>query len=97
MFSKEDLTPNNDPHIKQLRDDFGCMITQTQGVMWEKFLQYIFPTFVSNYDHIALVLYDMFIPDQVLHVVDVDKMIKICLNIIFRLCLQEKWGILGNQ
>ena len=42
----------------------------------ENFLQYIFPTFVSNYDHIALVLYDMFIPDQVLHVVDVDKMIK---------------------
>ena len=76
MFSKEDLTPNNDPHIKQLRDDFGCMITQTQGVMWEIFLQYIFPTFVSNYDHIALVLYDMFIPDQVLHVLDVDKMIK---------------------
>ena len=31
---------------------------------------------MSNYDHVALVLDDMFIPDQGLHAVDVDKMIE---------------------
>ena len=44
--------------------------------MWGNFLQYIFPTFVSNYDHIALVLDYMFIPYQGLHEVDVEDMIK---------------------
>ena len=73
MFAKEDRIPNNDTHIKQLRDELGCTITRTPGVMWGNFLQYISPTFVSNYDHVALVLDDMFIPDQGLHAVDVEK------------------------
>ena len=76
MFAKEDCIPNNDPHLKQLRDKLGYTITQTPGVMWGNFLHYIFPTFMSNYEHISLVLYGMIIPDQGLHEVDVDKMIK---------------------
>ena len=76
MFAKEDHIPNNDPHLKQLRDELGCTITQTPGVMWGNFLHYIFPTFMSNYEHISLVLDGMIIPDQGLHTVDVDKMIK---------------------
>jgi hypothetical protein len=76
MFAKENRISDDDPHLHRLQDELGCTIVRTPGVMWGTFLQYVSPTFVSNYDHVALVLDDMFIPDQGPHAVDVNKMIR---------------------
>ena len=64
MFAKEDRIPDDDPHLRRLIDELGCAIPRTPGLFWGDFLQFITPTFVANYDYIALHLDDIFIPDQ---------------------------------
>ncbi len=64
MFAKEDRIPDDDPHLRRLIDELGCAIPRTPGIAWGDFLQFITPTFVANYDYIALHLDDIFIPDQ---------------------------------
>ena len=55
MFGKGDRIPDDDEHLVVLRDELGCSISRTPSVTWDwgTFLQYISPTFVSNYDYIA--------------------------------------------
>jgi len=76
MFSKEDRIPDNNAFLISLQNELGCSISRTPGLMWGDFLQFISPTFVSNYDYVALVLDDVFIPNQGPHAVDANKMIE---------------------
>ena len=79
MFGKGDRIPDDDEHLVVLRDELGCSISRTPSSItwdWGTFLQYISPTFVSNYDYIALVLDDVFIPDRGSRAVNPNKLIK---------------------
>jgi hypothetical protein len=76
MYAKEDRIPDDDPHLRRLIDELGCVIIRAPGTMWGDFLQYITPIFVSNYEYIALVLDDIFIPDRGPHAVDANKMLE---------------------
>ena len=76
MFAKEDRIPDDDKHLRTLIDELGCTIPRTPGSMWGDFLQFITPTFVSNYEYVALVLDAIFIPDQGPHKVNATKMIE---------------------
>lgn len=76
MFAKEDRIPDDDKHLRTLIDELGCTIPRTPGSMWGDFLQFITPTFVSNYEYVALVLDAIFIPDQGPHKVNATKVIE---------------------
>ncbi len=76
MFGTEERIPDNDEYLITLRDELGCSISRTPGVQWGNFLQFVTPTFVSNYDYVALVLDDIFIPDRGKGIVNPNKMIE---------------------
>ena len=77
MFGKGERIPDDDKHLSILRDELNCSISRSSHMTWDwgTFLQYISPTFVSNYDYVALVLDDMFIPDRGERKVDPTKLI----------------------
>lgn len=75
MYAKEDLIPDDDEHLRNLQDNLGCTVPRTPGMFWGTFLQFITPTLVSNYDYVALVLDDVFIPNQGKQAVNIDAMI----------------------
>jgi len=76
MYAKEDTVPDDDIHLRNLRDKLGCTVPRTPGVMWVTFLQFITPTLVANYDYIALVLDDVMIPNKGEYAVDPKRMIE---------------------
>lgn len=76
MFVEEDVVPNDDQHLIRLQNELSCSVSRKPGIHWGDFLQFITPTFVSNYDYFALVLDDMFIPDRGQYAVDAMKMIE---------------------
>mmetsp|Transcript_25963 Transcript_25963/g.32677 ORF Transcript_25963/g.32677 Transcript_25963/m.32677 type:complete len:344 (+) Transcript_25963:65-1096(+) len=76
MYVKEDHISDDDIHLINLRENLGCTVPRTPGMLWGTFLQFITPTLVANYDYIALVLDDVFIPNQGKHPVNIDKMVK---------------------
>ncbi len=74
-----DKIPDDEEFLVTLRDELGCSISRPNGVVawdWGTFLQFITPTFVSNYDYVALVLDDVFIPDRGNRAIDPKKMIQ---------------------
>lgn len=76
MYAVEDKIANENEHLKNLQKELGCSVPRMPGVAWGDFLQFLTPTFVDNYDYIALVLDDMFIPDQGDHPFDAAKLIE---------------------
>ncbi len=76
MYAKEDRIPDDNEHLRNLIDNAGCTVPRTPGIFWGNFLQFITPTLVSNYDYVALVLDDVFIPTQGENAVNIDKMIE---------------------
>ncbi len=76
MYATESEVGDDDIHLRNLRDNHGCTVPRTPGVMWVTFLQFITPTLVANYDYIALVLDDVMIPNKGEYAVDTKKMIK---------------------
>jgi len=76
MFALEETIPDNDMHLKNLRDELKCTILRRPGFHWGDYLQLLAPPFVSSYDYLALVLDDMFIPHQGENAVDADVLIQ---------------------
>jgi len=76
MFADEELIPDTNPHLRNLVDELECSVPRTPGVQWGSFLQFITPTFVSHYDHIAIVLDDVFMPHKGLYAIKPDIMLK---------------------
>mmetsp|Transcript_12594 Transcript_12594/g.15974 ORF Transcript_12594/g.15974 Transcript_12594/m.15974 type:complete len:355 (+) Transcript_12594:56-1120(+) len=76
MYAKEDEVPDDDEHLRSLRDKLGCTVPRTPGVQWVTFLQFITPTLVANYDYIALILDDVMIPNKGEYAVDPKRMIE---------------------
>jgi len=76
MYAFEDSIPEDHEILKALRDELDCSIPRMPGVMWGNFLQFITPTFADNYDYVALILDDVFLPDRGDHKVDPGKLIE---------------------
>mmetsp|Transcript_18480 Transcript_18480/g.26015 ORF Transcript_18480/g.26015 Transcript_18480/m.26015 type:complete len:371 (-) Transcript_18480:365-1477(-) len=60
MFAKEDRIPDGNKHLVTLRNELNCTVPRTPGLHWGDFLQFVTPTFVNNYEYVALVLDDIF-------------------------------------
>ena len=76
MFAKEDRIPDDNPHLLNLKEELGCTIPRMPGTYWGDFLHYITPTFVQNYEYLALVLDDIFFPVQGEDAVNATKLIQ---------------------
>ncbi len=76
MFAREDRIPDDDHHLINLKEELGCTIIRKPGTFWGDFLQFIVPTFVNNYEYLALVLDDIFFPVQGEDIVNVTKLIQ---------------------
>ena len=59
-----DDVDDEDEHMTSLQGELECTISRPSGETRGDFLQYITPTFVSNYDYVSLVLGDIFVPDR---------------------------------
>lgn len=76
MFAKEDRIPKNNENLKKLQNELQCTIPRTPGIFWGDFLQFMVPVFTSNFDYIALVLDDIFMPIQGQYTVNATKLIE---------------------
>lgn len=76
MFQAEDQIPDDDTHLRKLIDGLGCSIPRTPGIDWGNFLLALTPTFVSNYDYLALVLDDAFLPDNGPNAINVYRLVE---------------------
>jgi hypothetical protein len=76
MFAYEDQIPNEDEHLRTLLDELGCTIPRMPGIDWGTFLLTVTPAFVSNYEYLALVLDDVFLPDTGPNPVNTEKLIQ---------------------
>lgn len=77
MFANGEEIPDDDVHLKHLKDDeLACTVVRKPGQHWGDFLQYITPVFVSNYDYVALVLDDVFMPHDGQYAVNTTKLIE---------------------
>ena len=76
MFAKEDRIPDDNPHLLNLKEELGCTIPRMPGTHWGDFLHYIIPTFVQNYEYLAIVLDDIFFSVQGEDAVNATKLIQ---------------------
>jgi hypothetical protein len=76
MFAYEDTIPEDDETLIQLKDEYECSVPRMPGIMWGDFLQFMIPTFVDNYDYVALLLDDIFLPDKGDNKFDPSKLIQ---------------------
>lgn len=64
MYVDETIIPDSHPDMIALRDKADCTVIRTPNVQWGNFLQYLPPALVDQYQHVAILLDDIFLPDR---------------------------------
>ena len=76
MYVNESHIPDSDQHLTLLRDNLGCTVIRTPGMYWGIFLQFLSPTLVvPQYEYIAILLDDVFLPHQGDHAIHVPRLL----------------------
>lgn len=73
-YKTEDQISSDDPMVKEIMSK--CSLVRLPGLFWEHFLMTLTPELVQQYEHIAVVLDDVFAPTQGDTPVNVTKLLQ---------------------
>ena len=81
LYVDDRVVPENDFYLMQLQqptenDSTACTVIRTPNVAWGVFLQYLAPPFVQQYEYIALMLDDVFLPVSGPHPIRIPKLLE---------------------
>ena len=81
LYVDDTIVPEDDFHLMQLQqptenDSTTCTVIRTPNVAWGVFLQYLAPPLVQQYEYIAVMLDDVFLPTAGPHPVRIPKLLE---------------------
>ena len=64
MYMNETVIPDDDDNLWKLQQEERCAVIRTPGIPWGVFLQFLPPLLVNQYEYIAVLLDDIYLPRQ---------------------------------
>ena len=64
LYVHQTVIPDDDDDLEKLRTTYKCTIVRTPGVSWGTFLQFLPPMLTNQFQHIAIMLDDTYLPTK---------------------------------